>query len=439
MGIRNRIKFSLAIFAVVAMLPNSDFEATAQEKKDPDIPETQVPVEKRDTGESLGETLGALPGRIVALPFRLVLTGISELAGVVDYNTVVLRVTDWLTNEDGTRKVRPIFMPISGGGLILIQDNFIKPGMRFRGVGSLGIQTRRYFYGGLQDLQLFSKNVGLKVEGFHQRLPDEKFFGIGNDSDKGGQSSYLAQENRVRLELLSHASGKAVFGVGFQFSDVKIEDGRSSNVRTIYDPQLGYTAENLPGLSGSTLGTLQIRVYHDSRNRPGNPTKGGEEFFSFEHTREIAGDQFGYNRFAVDLRRYLHLFYGRVLVLRTRTEITRTLDNREIPFFLLSGLGGVEVFRGARRTRFREHDLMLFGAEYRIPIHSLADWFFFGEEARVFPDMLDEFTFKDFKYAFGAGLRLRGRGGGLVASLELAKSKEDTRFYFELNKDLRRF
>ncbi|MCG8607212.1 hypothetical protein MJD09_19785 [bacterium] len=108
-----RIKFSLAVRALFTVLSNSDFDATAQEKKGRDIPETQIPVEERDTGESLGETLGALPGRIVALPLRLVFTGIGKVTGLMDYNAVVLRVTDWLTER--TERVKLVLSSFGHG------------------------------------------------------------------------------------------------------------------------------------------------------------------------------------------------------------------------------------------------------------------------------------------------------------------------------------
>jgi len=156
----------------------------AQEKEDEETPKEQIPLEERKTGDSFIENVGELPGDLVTFPVRLVLKGISKTARWIDFQNVYLRVTDWLTNEDGTRKVRPIFMPASGGGLIFIQDNLFREGMKFRASGSSGTRTRRNFYGGLRDTQLFSSKFGLELAGFYKRLPDEDFFGLGNDSRK---------------------------------------------------------------------------------------------------------------------------------------------------------------------------------------------------------------------------------------------------------------
>ena len=98
--------------------------AFAQEKEDKEVPPEQLPVEERDTGDSFVENLGELPGDIITLPFKLFFKGVGFVMRVVDYNAIILRVTDWLTSEDEKRKVRLIFTPVSGGGLIFIQDDF---------------------------------------------------------------------------------------------------------------------------------------------------------------------------------------------------------------------------------------------------------------------------------------------------------------------------
>lgn len=435
----NKWKVLLILILVSFLLVNQNL-ILAQEEKEEDVPKEQMPVEDRETGDSVIETIGEVPGKLVSLPLKLFFKGVSKAAGAVDYNAIVLRVTDWLTNEDGTRKVRPIFVPVSGAGLIFIQDNLFRDGMRFRAVGSFGNRTRKYFYGGLRDTQLFSSKFGLQVEGFYKRLPDEDFFGIGNESLKKKETNYLHEESNFEIEILSVPFKKAIFAAGLSYSKVNVKQGRDPSTRT---SSLLDSAEvffgPVPGLFGAEMWTLLFRMYHDSRNATGNPTKGGEEYFSYEFSRELGGSEFAYRKFTIDLRRYIELFYSRVLALRLQTEITDNLGGKEIPFYRLSGLGGQDILRGYRPRRFRDKDLMLVGAEYRFPIHSSMDGYIFFEEGRVFSNIFDEFTLKDFKYSAGGGLRIRSKERNLVALIEIAKSKEQLRFYFSLNKGLRRF
>ena len=86
-----------------------------------DVPAEQLPVDKRDTGNSFVENLGKAPGKIITFPFYLIFKGVGAAAGAIEYKRAYLRVTDWLTNEEETRKVRPVFTPISGGGLLFME------------------------------------------------------------------------------------------------------------------------------------------------------------------------------------------------------------------------------------------------------------------------------------------------------------------------------
>ena len=418
----------------------------AQEKEDKEIPPEQLPVEERDTGDSFIENLGELPGDLVTFPVRLVLKGISKTAGWIDFQNVYLRVTDWLTNEDGTRKVRPIFMPASGGGLIFIQDNLFREGMKFRASGSSGTRTRRNFYGGLRDTQLFSSKFGLELAGFYKRLPDEDFFGLGNDSRKGkptvrkgrltGETNYLHEESNFEGDLLYVPYKATQFAAGFSYSNVNIKRGRDDNHPST---DTTFTEDEVPGLLGAEMWSLVLKFYHDSRNATGHPTRGGEAFFSVEFAKEIDGSDFGYRKYTLDLQRYVELFYERVLAVRVRTEVTDKMEGREIPFYQLAGLGGQNSLRGYRPVRFRDRDLILAGVEYRWHVHSMAVAYGFFEEGRVFSNVFDEFSFDEFKYSFGGGLRLKSTDGGLIAIFEIAKSREQIRFNFGLNTDLRKF
>ena len=263
-GFLKRSMFFLQIAAILAAL--SSGQVVAQEKDGDGVPRTQIPVEERDNGDSVIETIGELPGEIIALPFKLFFTGVSEVAKVLDYNTIVLRVTDWLTNEDGTRKVRPIFTPVSGGGLVFIQDDLFKPGLRFRGMGTFGTRTRKNFYGGIRDLQLFSPMLGLKLEGLYQRLPSENFWGIGINSQEDDETNYLHEESNFGIELLSNAFEKVIFGAGFSYSNVNVKNGRGSSTPSILDLLSGFTEAQVPGLLGAEMGTFRFKIYRDSRH-----------------------------------------------------------------------------------------------------------------------------------------------------------------------------
>ncbi|NIV91833.1 BamA/TamA family outer membrane protein [candidate division KSB1 bacterium] len=408
----------------------------AQDEDDKEPPGEQVPIQERDMGDNFIEILGEVPGKVITLPVSLFFKGLAKAAGFVDYNDIILRITDILTNEDGTRKVRPVFTPVSGGGLIFIQDNLFKNGMNFRAAASFGIRTRRNFYGKLRDTQLFAPKLGLQISGFYKRLPDEDFFGIGNNSFEANQTNYLHDESNFELEFLTGPFGRALIGAGFSLSNVNIQEGKDPNVPTLDSL---FTANQIPGFSGADMWTLLFRVYRDTRNVTGHPTCGGEAFFSYEYSQQLDGSEFGYSKFTLDVRHYFELFYQRVIALRFRTEITDNIGQNKIPFFRLGALGGSEILRGYRSVRFRDKDLMLGGIEYIWPIHAMASVYGFFEEGRVFTDVFDDFTFNDFKYSVGGGFRIKAPDGTLTAILEFGKSDEQFRINFVLNRDLGSF
>lgn len=430
---KREIFLGLLLMSLLISFINLSF---GQEKDEDDIPKEQQPVEERGQEDSFIENVGELPGDIVTLPFTLFFKGISHAARVIDYNAIVLRVTDWLTSADGKRRVRPIFSPMSGGGLIFIQDDLLKKGMRFRASGSFGNRTRRDFYGKLQDKQFFSSRLGLEASGFYMRLPDEDFFEIGNDSREETETNYLHEESNFEFDLLSVPFSRALFSAGVAYSNVNIKEGRDPNNPSIDSL---FTPDQVPGFFGAEMWSFLIKFYRDTRNATGHPTEGGEEFVSLEFSDEIDGSEFSYRKVTLDLRRYFNLFFKRVLALRVRTEITDSPDDKQIPFYRLAGLGGRDNLRGYRPVRFRDRDLVLASAEYRWLIHGQAIAYGFFEEGRVFSDVFDDFTLDHFKYSFGGGIRLRGRDGGLIAIFEIAKSKEQIRFNFGLNTELRRF
>jgi hypothetical protein len=430
---RNHVALYLVLSTFLLYLNGGSY---AQEKKQADIPKEQMPVHERDRGDSFIENLGELPGRIITFPLFLLSKGISKTAGFVIDNQYYLTVTDWLTNEDGTRKVRPVFSPPGGGGVTFKQENLFTHGMTFRARGSFGKRSRRLFEGSLTDPQLFSQKFGLLLAGFQERKPDEDFFGVGNFTLEADETNFLIEESNFEVDLLSAPLTNVQFFAGFSYENVDIEEGRDSKKPSIDEL---FTADQIPGLLGAEMWSAVFKIYHDSRDALGHPTRGGEEYLSVEFSGEVDGSQFGFRKYKVDLRRYLELFHKRVIALRFRTEITDNMSGRQIPFYRLPGLGEQDVLSGYRPVRFRDRDLMLAGLEYRFPIHGIAVATFFIEEGRVFSDVFDEFSLDDWKYSYGGGLRITGLDGGLITSIGIARSKEQTRFVFGLNVELRSF
>jgi len=103
-----------------------------------------------------------------------------------------------------------------------------------------------------------------------------------------------------------------------------------------------------------------------------------------------------------------------------------------LPFYLKSSLGGVDNLRGYRNGRFLDNDLAMASVEYRYPILEIIDGFVFLDEARVFNNLSDSFKWHDWKYSYGAGVKIFDDKDMMVRTF-VAKSKEDSRFYLEFS------
>jgi outer membrane protein assembly factor BamA len=401
------------------------------------VPAEQMPVQERQTGGRFVDKAAALPGKIITFPLVVAFWGSGKIAAVIEDNNLPLKVERKLTSEDGRRKVRPVFSPGGGGGLTFVQKGLLKDALRLTARVSFGKRGRHLFYGRLKDPHFFRPNFGLTFLGLHEVKPDEDFFGIGNDTAGENQAHYRSEETLLDLEILAVPFGQARFGAGITYSDINIENAPVAGV-----PGLDslFSGQDVPGRQGSRMLTLNARYYRDTRDQIGHPRTGQEAYLAFERSQQIGGNRFGYHRLTIDLRKYLELFYRRVLALQFQTVLTEKIGGRAIPFYQLAGLGGVTNLRGYRPVRFRDQDLLMLAAEYRFPIHPSAVAYGFFQEGRVYQNIVDELPdFDKFKYSFGGGIRITSRDGGLTTVIELAKSKEQIRFILGLNTEFRRF
>ena len=155
---------------------------------------------------------------------------------------------------------------------------------------------------------------------------------------------------------------------------------------------------------------------------------------------QMNGDMFNFYKGSLDVKRNIHLFYGRMLTFRFATEITRPFKDGEIPFYYLSRLGQRQTIRGFFRGRFHDRDYALFSAEYRYPLIKRPsnlpsmEAMLFVDLGKVSPDIFKEGLFSNYHTAIGGGLRIFNRTN-LDLQFILAKSSDGFRVYFVLNQE----
>jgi outer membrane protein insertion porin family len=177
---------------------------------------------------------------------------------------------------------------------------------------------------------------------------------------------------------------------------------------------------------------FELMLSSDSRDRPGNPSKGLETEFVFSYFHQTNASKYRFTKIFADVRYYLHLFYGRTMMFRVRAESSDAVSNSMIPFYYLSELSEDISFRGFDRGRFRDRDLIMGTLEYRFPLSRSFEAALFMDSGQVSPDLLSEINLENWEIAGGIGLRYVTEKGS-VSKIEFARSKDGYLLKITLN------
>ncbi len=317
------------------------------------------------------------------------------------------------------------------GGLITGAGTSIGPGYRHHVFGdraivnaSAAMSWRRYSM--MQSQLVWPRllddrlSVGAQVK--YQDFTQVNFFGVGAGSLKSQQTDYRLRD----LDASGFASMRAnrwllVSGRAGVLQSVEIERGMSA----LYPS----TTDRFNEVSAPSL-TREPRYVHadvaldaDTRDVPGYPSRGGRYRISAATYHDQDFSRYSFRRIGADAAQYFPIGAS-VFAVRGRLDLSQTASGQEIPFYLLPTLGGSNSLRGYLDYRFRDRDLLLLNAEYRIPVARLLDLAAFYDAGTVAPTVggLGHRLSTDF----GAGLRLHSKAH-MLARLDVARSREGMR------------
>ena len=433
------IQTTIAIVLVLALLfPQS--LAAQQTKAEESKTETTEPVyAEKVRSRSTWEYIVNIPGYILYFPFWLVFSAVTPVLGWVDRSNIVPRINDFLTSDDGSRMAFPIYESQYGVGLTYSHNNLFNPGCSLEMTGMMGTWWRRYFSAELTSYRLGGPLVaGI---GAHYLLwTDAAFYGIGNDSNKEDHSNFAHRQPAFWGSLGMDWGQKFKSTVAFRFEKNSVSKGRNPQFPSITDwPD--QTGQVLPALESQVnFFTMDLDLKHFSLNQRENTAGGWEIKARAAMFNQMNGDAFNFYKASLDVKRNIHLFYGRLLSLRFATEITRPFKEGKIPFYYLSRLGQRQTIRGFFRGRFRDRDSALFSAEYRYPLIKRPsnlpsmEAMLFVDMGTVSPDIFKESLFSNYHTSFGGGFRIFNRTN-LDLQFILAKSSDGFRFYLVLNQE----
>ena len=224
----------------------------------------------------------------------------------------------------------------------------------------------------------------------------DKFWGVGNSTPDIDNTDYVAQgwgaEAEFQLPPVLGLLSVTRVGIIYRYSFRDITDD-------LGNPFL--VDKSVQGAEAGSVSGVGFSWTWDTRDQIFYPQKGGYNRLSGMYYTSDLGSDYDFNRYELDLRRYIGLQNGRVLAIQT---IAQAAFN-ETPFYELPALGGQRTMRGYYEGRFRDRLYLAAQVEYRMHL-----WWKIGAVGFVGAgDVTHEiggFTVRDFKISSGAGLRV---------------------------------
>ncbi|UCS94404.1 outer membrane protein assembly factor [Echinicola marina] len=245
-----------------------------------------------------------------------------------------------------------------------------------------------------------------------------KFYGIGNDMSIDHQEDYATKYAYFHLNYMRRIMPKVYVGPRLEF--------RTDN---IYEKQ-----ENGMLESGEVLGSddprvsgMGLKLNYDSRDDIFQPKGGAYHQFTWMTFQPFLGSKFTYNRYELDLRKYMPVWENKILAMQAWWSF---IDG-EAPFQQMSLIGGSKRMRGYFDGRYREKMAMVYQAELRLPVYGNLGLVLFGNTGQV-ANKVAQYAFDRFHYGAGFGVRYRMNDEGINIRIDFAFG-DQTAFYFGLN------
>lgn len=256
----------------------------------------------------------------------------------------------------------------------------------------LGLYSiRRQFVLGTEGTVFFpNERYILYVQSSYSFFPD-KFWGLGPRSREADVESYIFKQLYVYPHLQRKIWRNWFAGVLYEYQNLLEIDYTKGG---IFDQQ------NVAGRYDYDVSGIGLSTSWDSRNHAFVPNKGWFAQLLFNHFTPVIGSTYKYTNIVVDTRKYLALGRKHVLALQAYGFFNRG----EVPLRSMAALGGSTSMRGYYDGRYRDHNQVVFQAEYRFPIV----WRLGGVAFLGYGDVgrrLSQFDLMRFKYSYGTGLR----------------------------------
>jgi Omp85 superfamily domain len=218
------------------------------------------------------------------------------------------------------------------------------------------------------------------------------FHGVGNSNPKEYVETYDVTFPRLRINVMKQIYPQLFAGIRYSFDNFKITKRETGKL----------LSENIiAGSKGGATSGIGLVVRFDKRDNIFSPTKGIFTDFFTQIDKNWTGSQFDFQKYSLDFSTYFSNKFNHTLAL----NFYSVANFGNPPFYQMALIGGTKKLRGFYEGRYRDKNVAIFQAEYRVPIVGRLGAVAFAGTGLV-ADKIKNYQLKNLRTSYGGGLRI---------------------------------
>lgn len=242
-----------------------------------------------------------------------------------------------------------------------------------------------------------------------------QYFGVGNEN-RIEEEKYAAKFPRIELDALKRVKPNLYIGINYRFDDMNLSD---------FKPSGNLESGTTLGVDGGITSGVGPMLIYDSRDHINWPTKGILLESRFFYNTSILGADYEASYFEF----YISKYFAHKKNVLALNFISRNSFG-EVPFYELAFYGGGKRSRGYLKGGFRDKNVYILQAEYRVPIWKRLGGVIFANGGGVYQNT-EDINLNNFLPAAGIGLRYEiDKNQKINIRFDVGFGKNSVEFYF---------
>jgi len=266
--------------------------------------------------------------------------------------------------------------------------------------------------------------VNMSVSWRDDQMPQEDFYGIGQDTSESHRVSYRLDTTDITAAFEWQPFRRVFIGGAVAHLSPVLgrgTDSRFPSIEATFDPS---TAPGLGGLPEFIR--ADATVGFDWRDNASHPRSGGHYQVTASRYDGQGDDRTDFRRTNILLQQIIPLGnrYRRI-ELRAQAALTGADRLARVPVIYMPYVGGASTLRGFSTSRFQDRQAVSMSAEYQWEAWWALDAALFVDAGQV-QHAAGDFALRSFVTNYGVGLRLHSNSK-FLARLDLAYGREGFR------------